>query len=105
MNHALLRYLKHAVGSLGETAHEIATGLIELNIKGKLRTSDSCPIACYLVGKLGDNFRVEVTSDYVALYSEDQSGGLQFQGGFPLPLPVSDFVIKFDTGEYPDLMQ
>jgi hypothetical protein len=80
------------LNGMGKTADEVADFLKAKGITGMKRESAHCPVANYLVSQGGDP-RAIIYSHYVPPFDED----------ITTPLPVFDFIITFDEGQYPEL--
>lgn len=88
--------LAQALEELPDTADNLAAWLAEQGIRGVRENQDCCPIANYLTG-LGFN-HVTVDDSYVQAYS-DVTG---WDGEEP-ESSVTEFVTRFDKGEWPEL--
>lgn len=83
---------------LGNTADEVADSLRLRGIKGYKGDACQCPVANYLIAELGTYPGDLVTYDIVSYSTPDDSGF-----SFRTPEPVFQFILRFDTGVYPDL--
>jgi len=84
--------IQQKLADLPTTSDGIAIKLAELGIQGRRGSSWKCPIAQYL----GDG--VAVRPDKIVLDSDKWIC-------LPVPEPVSEFIGKFDAGEYPELVE
>jgi hypothetical protein len=93
---ALQQTLATALDALGSTSDEIAAELARRGIRGWREEAGECPIAVYLHAALGssDPGGCTVTADDVLA-----------AGVHVAPSPaVGEFVIRFDAGAYPHLV-
>jgi hypothetical protein len=90
--------LQQALVDLGKTGGEVASNLIAKGIKGKRYLAKQCPIASYLKSITG--LRVDVDLHDVGLHAPNWNHYFNVA----LPKAVEQFVIQFDHGEYPSLI-
>ena len=91
-----------ALADLGGTPDEVAESLRRLGIKGKRKSGETCPLAYFIAAKFGD----------VVTYAEVDTCGVEIEidrGNADLrwvdfASPCEQFVVRFDKGEYPDLV-
>lgn len=82
-------------------AAEVADYLKSKGIKGKADTASSCPIANYLSKSIScDDHYVEVQTDEIWLMDR---GNNRSPKDYFIGPASSEFVINFDSGDYPDL--
>ena len=86
---------------LGDSPEKVADTLRKKNIKGRIGSRSSCPIANYL--HRYHPGRVSVSQLMARFY--EKSGGTERQMQIYLPDQLRDFVGRFDAGEYPDLIE
>lgn len=87
-----MKTIKQKLAELPNTPDEIAKFLMTLGIRGRIGSCYRCPTANYLGGgvvvKL-DKIIFDIDTDqYLAV-----------------PEPVSEFIGKFDQGDYPELVE
>jgi hypothetical protein len=80
--------------ALGDEANQVAASLAKLNIKGRRANHCECPLARYLAATYPDH-KFEVSNTRVQIDGEGRSF---------VPFPCRMFVIEFDRGMYPDLV-
>lgn len=98
-----------ALRALGSTAEEVAARLLELGHRGQRCGCLTCPVAEYLASALpAAEWYVEVSEETV--YARRRPFGSPYGAAFgkaivlPTPLPVSEFIYKFDMEKaYPEL--
>lgn len=86
-----------AIDQLPETSDGIAAFLEVRHITGHQVASTSCPLAVYLSGEVGRRVVVGVTD--AAIRGRFLSSGI----AVPLPSAATQFVVRFDGSEYPQL--
>jgi len=86
--------LTEALNALPGTADAIAARLGAQGCRGARENAEHCPIANWLrtLGFVGPY----VAPDYIVVDQEERS--------VPTPGPVADFTIRFDDGEWPELV-
>jgi len=88
---------------LGKNYLEVAARLNELGIKGRRRTAQACPIACFLK-KLGCG-DLSVGTRRASFYEEP----LRCSGRPPTVIdfedPIEEFISAFDDGIFPELVE
>lgn len=86
-----------ALDKLGSTADKIAKNLLALKIKGRPVQASYCPIAIYLkkCGFVGAG----ISQNGIDFYDGDK-----LAAPLATPKPVANFITKFDSGNYPDLI-
>jgi len=100
--------LSEYLASLGNTPDEVADSLRKQGVKGLVRSSRNCPVingiyrACTNIWpglRIGNGYKLSDGEHwhYSATYNDCQIMDPS------LPLPVMDFIGKFDTGDYADL--
>jgi hypothetical protein len=94
--------LYEALCELGDTPDEVAAKLYEAGFKGERETGYSCPIAVYL-NSAAAAFEACVEPEDVWLNSVNEFDHVRLHA-VP-PAAVADFILKFDGGEYPDLVR
>lgn len=82
---------EQALASLGESAETVAQELRRKKITGLRCSSYECPIAVFLERETGCRFSAGTLNAYSGRSTVD------------LPGAVSDFIVKFDMGCYPEL--
>lgn len=88
---------------LGASADEVAAVLLYRGIRGKIQNAESCPIANFL-GCKGLQ-EVDVHSSALG-YLEGICTWAGDDGALaPLPPGVRDFIVEFDNGEHPELVE
>ena len=90
---SLQQSVVEALTALGRDADEVAERLKALGFTGRPSIVGDCPVARYLRASL--HHRIAVGS-----WSCSWGSG----GHFPLTPAVSDFVLRFDDGIYPELV-
>lgn len=88
-----------ALASLGGDAEEIAENLAADGVTGERYQPASCPVALWLAGNLPGPAPHQVRVDQRDVLVEVGETRLQI----PSPTPVSHFVERFDSGEFPEL--
>jgi hypothetical protein len=89
--------LEQALAKLPGTAEGIAAYLIEQDCRGRRKDSLCCPVANYLDG-IGEFHRPEVTENSISyeVGEDDQQMVLT-------PDHMTEFITRFDKGEWPEL--
>lgn len=92
----------HILASLGDTADDVAARLSAHGVVGEPRSGSDCAVAVYLNAVLGGS------RSFQSLMVGTGSVRIHLQGSrlpltVRLPRPVSVFVARFDTGNYPRL--
>lgn len=99
--------LSEYLASLGKTPDEVANSLRQQGVKGLVQSSYYCPIlngiykACpnYWSGlRISNGVKIDGHWSYYASLNDSQICDPV------LPQPVMDFIGRFDSGEYPDLV-
>lgn len=83
---------------LGNTSKEVAASLRAEGVKGRQTEAGACPVAVFLKRKL--------PAYYFSVFST--VGVRQFddwEDNIPVPKPVFHFLLDFDSGVYPDLIE
>lgn len=80
---------------LGEGGQDVADTLYDLKIKGDRDKAGSCPLANYL--------RSQGVADARVNCDELEWG--EFREVLALPEGCGDFVVRFDAGAFPDLLE
>lgn len=83
--------------NLGSTDEEIYRRLKYSGIKGQIKKPSCCPIANLI--------KKEFTISNISVTSNQISYGRFLAYEINTPGPVKEFIIKFDRGEYPDLIE
>ncbi len=100
--------IKDAIASLGESPKEIADNLEKLGIKGRTACPWDCIIANFLIDKFGlKDKELSVTQGAVHFTTKNsECNGPAKTATFILhPTHVRAFILRFDLGEYPNLIQ
>lgn len=87
----LKKNIEKALFSLGGSHEKVAKTLHKKGYKGKRDKPRSCPVARYLEDTV--KCPLQVMGARIDLHSHI----------LRLPIPVSEFVQRFDNGEYPEL--
>ena len=96
----LLDAIDDALAALPPTAGEIATLFADLNIKGRTGDSCGCPIANYLGGEVKDSGAfISVCAEELTVSHDTDS----LSGRLQPPVHVTEFVNRFDNGDFPHL--
>ncbi len=100
--------MAETLAGLGNTAGEVADSLRKSGVKGRQRRACDCPLSRLLMRDLRPDIdRVTVSWCYV---SRSATRG-PTPGSYPelefcdLNQACKDFVVEFDTGYYPDLVE
>jgi hypothetical protein len=93
------RELEAELIALGSTSEMIAQALTAMGVKGKPHQTCGCPLSVYLTSVARK--RVAVGSGYGWIDRKP----LREKDFFTLPEACSDFIVKFDAGDYPDIME
>jgi hypothetical protein len=101
--------VRAALRTLDVESEEIAEKLAAAGIKGTPMDECSCALAAYLRLAVPEADRVQVEAEdvrvegwTVGVYGLD---GEPFRQSFRLPDGAQDFVVEFDKGEYPNLIE
>jgi hypothetical protein len=86
------------LGTLGDTSDQIAAAFVAKGIKGETGSAYRCPVAKWLIAETGCR-EAEVDQADVCV-RRDGGGSLWVTP----PEPVADFIVRFDEGDYPDLI-
>lgn len=89
--------LAEALAALPDTADGIAARFAEQGIRGVPRDSYCCPVANYLTGK---GFVAAAVGD-IRIEAVDEDCGCEEA---VTPKPVADFLKKFDSRAWPELV-
>lgn len=89
--------VEDALARLGSSVSAVKAGLEQMGYKGDHHGSN-CPVANYLKDQFNSNFVVGWAKVYEM--NEDGSAGKSLA---TVPVPVGDFVLSFDKGNYPEL--
>ena len=96
---SLQEKLRVVLGSLPMTCEGIRKLFVAKGIRGIPGSGDGCPIANFIKLKLVDEFKtISVTKADTKIYSVH---GNYVEGN---PLAISQFIVNFDIGCYPELM-
>ena len=88
-----------AVAKLGTTPDAVAETLTLHNALGKRHHSCECPVSRYLLDACGAS-KVMTTLATAQIFYSDSWGYVE---AIKLPRPVYEFIIAFDSGDYPQL--
>lgn len=79
---------------------DVARFLLASGFTGRPTDSSYCPVARYLLAGEPDEVRVGVTRNWTKVWEPDavQPARIAYEGS------LSEFIKKFDRGEYPELM-
>jgi hypothetical protein len=90
--------------ALGKTKDEVAEKLFVLGIRGKRGKCLTCPIAQYLIEN-GVDARVGVWAWGLGVVGVVGVGGFYYYSidEYPAIIPIRDFILAVDQGEYPQL--
>lgn len=89
-----------AVASLGETPESVTEALRAKGIKGYRRMASSCPIAKYLNAC---GFKIVTVAAHAHTYRNQEDHYAEEM--ISLPKGVTDWIIGFDDGKYPEFYQ
>jgi hypothetical protein len=81
--------------SLGVLSGHVAESLRSENIKGKQKQARCCPVANYLKSR---GYNEPSVSTWGIWYQD-------IDGVAVIPLGVQSFIVDFDAGDYPDLIE
>lgn len=88
--------IKELETALGDTTEAVAAKLLELHCKGFRKSPRYCPIAIYI----NERAKLWPGADF-------QPGGIFFHDAqimdYHFKQPVTDFMKRFDAGEFPEL--
>src|ERR1041384_7287885 len=87
-----------ALAQLGGTAEQYAAELARLGVTGARENCYRCPVANYLTVQLGLR-DVQVDPEEIEVYLPGPD-----TEPFDTPKPVSEFVERFDAGEFDELL-
>jgi hypothetical protein len=90
--------------ALGSTADEVAAKLVSLGIKGDRNECRTCPIAQYLVSnglEAYSEMKGEGARTHGLLFGVEASGYWWPLATHPQLTGVSNFILDFDRGQYP----
>lgn len=93
--------LAEALAELPDTADGIAAMLTEKGIRGERRRAACCPVANYLVGVGFEEASVGPTQ--IEVWSDDGDIDPDEMEAVT-PWWVTEFIIRFDGGEWPELV-
>jgi len=98
----LLDAVEDALAALPAAADEIAALFVDLNIKGRTGDACGCPVANYLGGEVKDSgAHIIVCADELTIgHDADLNAGCQ---RLEPPMHVTEFVNRFDNGDFPHL--
>lgn len=94
--------VENLLRELGDTPEKVAGTLRQANVRGKIDSVTSCPVAKYLKSRLGRTYTVGVGLNYVDVWADL---GEKKTASVELPESVKQFIRNFDAGRYPDLVQ
>ncbi len=100
--------MAETLARLGGTAGEVADSLRRLGVKGRQRRACDCPLARFLMRDARPEID-RVTVSWCCASRVATQGPTP--GSWPelefcsLPKACGDFVVEFDTGYYPDLVE
>lgn len=98
---AVIRAINQRLDALPGTPNKIARALRGLGLAGHRDDPTGCVLCRYLAAHLPPGYNVQVSQQLVQLrWPDTQSGPLYERSLDP---EVSQFVIGFDTGQYPAL--
>lgn len=98
--------IRLALESLGSTADEVAQTLSSRGITGRRNSGCDCPVARFLQAEVPETARLWwfsgywVDGEYIQL---PLSMSELPETRVDVPQPVYEFVLRFDSGDYPDL--
>jgi len=82
------------------SADAIAEYLANRGIKGDRSLLESCPLSNLALKTLDNGMHIEVDKEALFIHASDSTGWYRI----PLTPVLSDFVARFDRGEYPQLV-
>lgn len=95
-----------AIAALGTTPNAVAESLSREALVGKPRDDCGCPVALYLQAVIEEHPRAGIYHDdhwFACVWSKGRGRNAELTVN--LPDAVRDFVLAFDRGEYPDLIE
>jgi hypothetical protein len=96
---------RQVLADLGSSASEVARRLRVAGVNGVTGSPTECAVALYLRAFIGADHRVDsicVQRDWLVVQPH---AALRPPFRLSLPLPVSDFIVGFDHGDFPDLVR
>jgi hypothetical protein len=93
-----------ALTALGNTSNQVAATLQSKGIKGKCLTADACPIAMYINSILPNKTKCRVGGVVINFYDTSFIDSGRFSASIGLTATIAEFISKFDTGSYPELI-
>lgn len=107
----LIRYsftedaLLRAVEALGTTPRAVAANLSAMGFQGRRDEPTSCPVANYLKASVDGAVQAEVRIDDDDLYVRLDSADCGRVDAIITSRAAPEFVLRFDLGDYPDLIE
>jgi hypothetical protein len=97
--------IEETLRQLGDDADTVAASLRERGVKGLVGMAEHCPIATLLRWTYdADVDVIEVESDSIRFHCHGE-GPYESMWIEPPPPAVAEFIVRFDDGGYPDLIE
>lgn len=100
---------KEALEALPKTTEEVAEFLRKKGYRGRRHVIDACPVAKYLQDILQDKYAYAGKDNCCGGYIDpkfiDGELDLPVENYPPTPSHIKLFIINFDSGKYPDLIE